>query len=385
MVGRSMKRGYTKRRYTKRQNTKRRYTKRRYTKRRTKRRIIKNMKNYRKNTKKKSKLRAAPVQMTRIVSSAAPVQMVRWGEPLNGDSNNVDGFEIPTNLINNEDGKPWYFRLPKPDKGRRGYLDETKYNTSVVIKEKIESLINSQLIPMLKEIKKGFKNGTKIFRRTPMNLPYELSVITKDKLQINLPDDREYDFQYLFGYRGNPVTLVCIFCSMIRIMVDFIKSDKEYLVWIQRKGDIVNKEKFLQLVEECKQFDIAWLWTKKNGAFPKFLQFGRVHNLDISGSKDLGSSGLQYITGRQWNDKDGTIYGNVSVMMNKKMANHCIDMLLNPGDGYGALDTDPFKEDVTLQQWAEYKPGAKVGVIYEQEGHPIRYMDAKSSYKTGGS
>ena len=486
MVGRSMKRRYTKRRNTKRRNMKRRYTKRRYTKRRTKRRIIKNMKNYRKNTTKKSKLRGgagriasgienfanqhcaclraalaaaeelrpagvqmtgtdpsaaeelrpASVQMTGTDPSAAGVQMVRWGKPSTDNKENRDGFEIPTNLINNKEDEPWYFVIPKSlhliadglageewryvenNKGDEIKLiefilsksgdyskeDLEKLPAEIItfspesdsiareIKTKLESIVNSKLIPMLEEIDKNFDSKAKIFSD---DVDFTHSITSQhggDKLVIELRFKGPLYNDYIrsFGRNGkmldNPVTLACIFCSMIRIMVNFIKSDKEYLVWIQQKGNIVDKEKFLQLVEDCKQFDIAWLWQMKDGAFPKRQRPGEDHNLDISGSQTLSRSGLQYITGRQWNDMDGTIYGNVSVMMNKRMANYCINMLLNSDPRSNTPNTDMFKEDVTLQEWAEYRRGVfNVGIVYKQEGHPIQYIDAKSSYKTGGS
>ena len=141
------------------------------------------------------------------------------------------------------------------------------------IKEKLELLVNNELIPMLNEIKKTFVKRAQIFN---IGRNFSHSIIS-DKLTITLPFEppKKNDYTYSFGYNGtmtkNYVTLAAIFCSMIRMMIDFIKSDQEYLLWIQRKGNIVDRDKFIQLVNDCKskQFDIVWLWTRKSKVFNK--------------------------------------------------------------------------------------------------------------------
>ena len=365
------------------------------------------MKIYRKNTKKKSKLRGAfgalqpgiknlasqPAsqpelsQLAGIDSPAEAVQMVRWGTPLNENPNNMHGFEIPSNLINNKEGEEWYYELPS-----REELEDNQQQ-AVIIKNKIVSVINNTLMVMLKELKElpemsdiNINNQRSI---SFFNSPNMQNIIVEklwprrrrasgDRIATYSmefdPPDREIDPVYNFGaYHldtpANPVTLVCIFCSMIRIMVDFIKSGKEYLVWIQRKGDIVDKEKFIQLVEECKQFDVTWLWASM-----QHVSRGRRPDMD----KVLARTQLSYSQKNEAGPYSPTFTNN-SIMMKRNIAIRCIKLLLNSGRG---SRTNLIKEDVTLQRWVN-EITKNVCVIYEQGGHPIQYIDAESSYRTG--
>ena len=300
------------------------------------------------------------------------IKKYRWGTPLiNSDVNKVS-FKIfnELQLITNTHGDPWFYKLPADEINDVGNNDALQLKVHH-ISRKIEILLNSSFFPLLKEGRFPVSQDAIFFNRKDGGFRSTLSV---SPFQFN---DTEISFlSGAYNYirlGGNPVTRVAIFCSMVKLMISFLKTDGEYLLWMQQKANIVHDIKFKQLVCECSiKFDVTWLWTVNS-------RCEGISTIRIADSQceSLSDTGLKYEIGESRMTR-----GNTAVLMKRSVVMGFLHHICASSNDNCPVDM--FREDVTLERFVK-NTAYRTATVFEQDGHPIEYVDSPSSYhKYGG-
>lgn len=231
------------------------------------------------------------------------------------------------------------------------------------IHRNIENIVNTELMPLITHCNENVK-----WSCSP-GIPTFAQSISNDKLKIKSEETFFVCPDYTIIADGhNPITLVAIFCSMVKIMHRFIQNDSDYLLWLQEKANITDRTKFDTLVRECctKDFDVTWLWSRKRdgGLF--------TSTLNTQNYETLNETNLKYV---DVSVSDIT-YGNTAVLMKKEVVQAFLNHLREPNrDG-----VDLFREDVTFERFVrQVYDKDKVAIVFEQDNHPIEYDETLPS------
>lgn len=315
-------------------------------------------------------------QVTHTKCTESNIQYIRWGTPKIKNTLNTKSFDR-TALVTN----PGYKLPPKAEQFTEEQINKEKHK----ICDFITQLINNHMLNYLEECNPRAK-----FCSIP--IPFTAQSIVGNTLHI---DSQEVsDMIITPTKKDNPVTLVAIFCSMVKIMNEFLQSGKSHLLWIQEKGNIVDREQFNQLVDDCAmRFDVVWLWApfqRQNG--PRVQSFGNVETQQFlhHGVGTQQNTSLNYTTMEQCQHVSCPTLGNVAVMLNQDVVKLFLLYLTQPAQFYRTNNpkdlltpsVNIFKEDVTLETFVKtHVQTNRVAIVFEQETHPIEYIQATSSYK----
>ena len=138
---------------------------------------------------------------------------------------------------------------------------------------------------------------------------------------------------------------------------------------MQRKAYIVDESKFKDLVNECKQFDVTWLWSVASRRLGPD-EYNMTSNTPLLQFTNTHLSYTQVNTYPM-------IRGNVAVMMKREVVSKFLEHIC--ADSSKDCPVNMFKEDVTLEEFV-WNKGYKTATVYEQKEHPIRYLRGKSTY-----
>ena len=311
-------------------------------------------------------------------SNDSSISKYRWGVPhcLRDFTTITD-----TDLVMNTEGNDWYYSLPNPPLERPGLNDDPEkknkfqelHNLEInKIHRKIEIIVNQELMPLISP-----HNNAKFFSS---HFPISLDEQSISDNTFSINSEKTFCKEHgLLGYGNNPLTLVAIFCSMVKIMKKFVDdpSSGEYLLWLQQKAHIMNLDVFDRLVNDCvkEQFDVTWLWTKTERG-----NVGRTRRLDTANVKQFAETKLQYL---EMNPNLPWTYGNTAVLVKRTVVQQFLTHL---GQEHSAkVPVDLFREDVTFEIFVKslfrQKPD-QVAIVFEQDKHPIQYENLSSSYDT---
>ena len=314
-----------------------------------------------------------------IAASKPNIQYIRWGIPKINDIRNTESFRIfdRTELVTN----PGYILPP--------YEEAETFTEKQINQEKhkicdfITQLINNHMLNYLGEC-----NPLAKFCSVP--IPFPAQSITRNTLTIDSDDVDNLIIKP--PNKDNPVTLVAIFCSMVKIMHKFLQSGKSHLLWIQEKGNIVDREQFNQLVDDCAmRFDVVWLWApfqRQKG--PRVQSFGNVKTQQFlhHGVGTQQNTSLNYTTMEQCQHVSCPTLGNVAVMLNQDVVKRFLLYLTQPAQFYRTENPNDlrnvniFKKDDTLEKFVKTRvTNNRVAIVFKQNKHPIEYIEGTSSYR----
>lgn len=254
--------------------------------------------------------------------------------------------------------------------------DPTRYNASTTreVANKIETLLNDKLFPLVQDSiffiqknKDAHFFTHQVFKRVKSLTPFKFNDSLFDEL----------NYQNIMPGQ-NLVTLVAIFCSMVKLMDSFAYTDqrKDYLLWMQNKANIVDIQLFRNLVEECKQFDVAWLWSvksRRNGPSTTTITDGKV--------QVLSNTRLQYESGQSH-----MIRGNTAVMIKADIVVEFLWHIFSTNNDRNTKQrVDMLQDDLMFQNFVLFRQHTNTATVFEQDGHPIEYVRAQSSYSSVGS